>query len=394
MAACSDAVINRPIPPEFTAYVVANPIVVPLVLGEAAPPEAAPPAPAIVAAVAAAPVRRAGIIIYNSDNDTYLMGKNGIFAISNQYDPLGPPPRPPPRTVGQFIDSFPTISRINMIDYCKARLTANPIDRIANYQTLCATPIMQINPVFDFVKNYLINDFILNRNGIEGRHIVNNKTSVRIYQNAGRWSFPKGGFSHVDGLIPGQQLNLLQTALREFREEIGFDLATIHNVNLAENPIPVGQNVNFNTLYNIGISQYGNYKTYYMCVNAATAALIMAAVPAHQNNSELFDIRFRPYLVPLEHLQQDSNPMKNLIPVGFVCGQVYPPIAYVPPHRRGQQQPPAPPAPLPASGRGTFNRGPDGRGQQQPPQEVRVFRRGGSIYLHKLQKYQNKLNKN
>jgi len=375
MDACSDANINRPIPAEFIGYVGRNPIVAPPVLVAAA----APPAPAVAQPIVdAAPVRRAGIIIHLGD--TYLMGKNGTFAISNQYNPPGDP-----RTVGQFIDSFPTISRIDMIDYCKARLTLNPIVGIANYQTLCATPIMQINPVFDFVKNYLINDFILNRNYIIDGHIVNNKTSVRIYQYAGRWSFPKGGFNrNVDGLTQGGQLNLLETALREFKEEIGCDLRSIHELTLNGTPLVAGHIVNINTLYDIGNAN--GYKTYYMCVNAATAALIMGAVPAHQNNSELFDIRFRPYPVSSRYLQEDSDPMKNRIPAGLVCGQVYR-QPYVPPHARELNV-------KKNEGSGTFQSGPVGRANGGAGINSDSWRRGGSIYKYKLQKYQNKLNKN
>ena len=379
MTACSPAAIAMPISPLVTANVVANPIaVLPNLLPVAAHMYPQPLPPVVEqATVEAAPFSHAGIIIHFPNEDTYLMGQNGSFnPNSNQYNPAFAPGR----TVGEFIDTMPLVNINDMINYCKARLAANPIIGIADYDALCRTQLMRINPVFDFVKNYILSPFVISQN-IPGAHVVNNHTSVRLYQLLGKWSFPKGGFNrHVDGLTPDGQLNLLETALREFNEEIGCNLRAIPGLNLNGFPPVVGKNVNINTLYDIG--NVNGYKTYYMCVGLLIRNQIMANVPAHQNNSELFNISFT-HLPADEEIGRDSYNMKNLIPAGFRCRYIY------------NQPAPAPVAasvPAAGGGGGKFQGGPQTRGNGAGINSDRW--RGGSIYLHKLQKYQNKLNKN
>lgn len=371
--------------------------------GAPAPP---PPPPA-------GPVTSAGICIYNHPRQTVLIGVDGGYGGTKKQwrrvdknviiDNLE---NKQPRTVDYFINNIPAFPNGGHLttDTVTAELTRvlglpgnNPNARTV--KQIQDAPMIGIGTYvmgagftdFDFVNKYLFPESFVNSVGADRFHLVklshnNIELGYALYERvdvAGsfRNGYPHGGYQTTDGMIAGQ-FNLCNTALREFNEETGFDLAHIPGlpiVNLA--PGQPGQPViRENKLYNRGIinwanGQYSNgshigrqinaqSQYYFMIINDAAANSILnaywggapenrAAVmgQGYRYNSELFDLRLI-----------DTN--NNLIVNGHT--------AFVTTQLRT-----LPNVISAAAGPG-----------------IAPGFWGGSIYLHKLQKYQNKLNKN
>ena len=344
-------------------------------------------------------VTSAGICIYNRDGRSVLIGEDGTYRRDkeillqvNYRKEIGGPFR----TVQEFIDifreqglpNFPNGGHITR-DALNENL-ARQEGAIPPYVNIRNTALNEIQGVleistFEFINRFLLPEAFVNRLNADQIHLVEHKSSIRFYERVGFAGLFRNGYPHgqvetpIDNNImlgrPGPQLR--NTALREFHEETGFNLANIPGVNLA--PGPPGQPVTPNILYDIGIinwrnGQYinGNHidlltnaqsQYYFMSIDNAAANSILnaywggapgnrAAVvgQGYRYNSELFNLRF-------------INTNNNLIVNGHT--------AFVTTKLRTEN------IILASAGAGA---------------EPGFW--GGSIYLHKLQKYQNKLNKN
>jgi hypothetical protein len=339
-------------------------------------------------------VTSAGICIYNNSN--VLIGEDGTYRrLANRSDKeilLQVNYRKERggdfRTVQEFIDifgerglsNFPNgghITRDALNENLAGQAGAIPPD--VNIRNTALNEIQGVLGIstFEFINRFLLPEAFVNRPNADQIHLVEHKSSIRFYERVGLAGLFRNGYPHgqvetpIDNDImpgrPGPQL--CNTALREFDEETGFDLARI----LGEifKPEPLVQPVTPNILYDIGIINWANgqYKNgilnrspdaqsqyYFMSIDDATANSILnaywggapgnrAAVvgQGYRYNSELFNLRF-------------INTNNNLTVNGhtaFVTTKL--------------------------------------RTENIIPQANFL---GGSIYLYKLKKYQNKLNKN
>jgi hypothetical protein len=350
-------------------------------------PVASPPAPVPVPP----PVTSAGICIYNHPKQTVLIGVDGAYGVVQVNYRIARDGNF--RTVQDFINVFgerlPNFPNGNHITTAalNAQLAtqAGAIQQVAIQQdvnilntTLDQIPVVLGMTTFQFINRFLLPETFVNRNNPDNIHLVEHRSSIRFYERVGLPGRFRNGYPHGQNeindnniIIPGRPgPPLCNTALREFNEETGFDLANIPPPIILA-PGPPGQPIFIeNRLYNRGIinwanGQYinGNHiglptnaqsQYYFMRIDDATEDLILnaywgagnrAAVmgQGYRYNSELFNLRF-------------INTNHDFIVNGhtaFVTTQL--------------------------------------RTANVIPQANFL---GGSIYLHKLQKYQNKLNKN
>ena len=359
------------------------------VAGAGAP--APPPAPP------AGPVTSAGICIYNHPRQTVLIGVDStykrpdnrrdieILLQVNYRKERGGDFRKVQEFINIFgergLPNFPNGGYITR-DALNANLAgqAGDIPRGVNIRNTALNEIQDVLGIstFEFINRFLLPEAFVNRPNDDQIHLVEHKSSIRFYERVGFAGLFRNGYPHGqvetpidDNIIPDRPgPQLCNTALREFKEESGFDLARIPGVNLV--PVLLAQPVTPHILYNKGIinwanGQYSNgnhigrqtnaqSQYYFMRIDDAAENSILNAYwggapenraaivgQGYRYNSELFNLRF-------------INTNNNLIVNGhtaFVTTQL--------------------------------------RTANVIPQANFL---GGYIYLHKLQKYQNKLNKN
>ena len=204
----------------------------------------------------------AGLVVFNRDNNTVLVGRNngGYGLHGNNYQ----------KSIDNSWRNINEIIYNNVIpteSIIPHNLVRIPIPFLEN------TLINVTNKptIFNFI-NELYNEQLLTSRVVDGilvgggneeYHVVDNKgTGFRIYQKGGntREGFPKGG----------KEINetLVQTAIREFEEETGFNIANLVGFNILENSpplnIPIGT-LPLNTLYDIGVNNL--YQYYFIIIN-------------------------------------------------------------------------------------------------------------------------------
>ena len=253
------------------------------------------------------PITSAGLVVFNRDNNTVLVGRNngGYGLHGNGYQ------RPD--------ESWRNIDNIIYNNVNPTKELLPDADVIANLPN--NTPINQTGrpTIFHFI-NELYNERLLTScvSGNEEYHVVDNNTGFRIYQKGANISegFPKGGRE------PNE--NLVQTAIREFNEETGFNIANLVGFNILENSPPPNipiETLPLNTLYDIGVND--RYQYYFIIINNNSAQDILNhyygvtanPVPIGQE-PELFI--GCPALVPVVPGQAPWNPyIQSAIPFGL-----------------------------------------------------------------------------
>ena len=263
---------------------------------------------------------QAGIIVYNQDDNSILVGTNSGFgdngigyrrtlssfiSFLDETGLFGPPiplpgPADPPAgvlavgTVRQhFIVMYDTQfgpgraqallgmdidDRAPGNDYGRALGgSQNMVNRLMNQGFIIN------NDPFSFIINFILDENFVNNGLNERLHIVNNysnpgggafiPTSCRICNSAGREGFPKG---QPQGGEPSHV-----TALREFYEETGYSLQTFLYGQLAPGAIPaipvnLPNTCNFprNILYRIP-GQHNGYEYYFIAIDSVTAMNIL-----------------------------------------------------------------------------------------------------------------------
>jgi hypothetical protein len=125
----------------------------------------------------------------------------------------------------------------------------------------------------------------------DSMHLVNQGIGCALSRKGRYKGYPKGQVDAKDGG------SLVETALREFREEVIFDLKTIlvkdaaGNIDVKRLPTPtIRSDLDLNTLYDI--RSHGGYNFYYVQVNDGTAKNILDAYEKEKYHSELFDVGF------------------------------------------------------------------------------------------------------
>jgi 8-oxo-dGTP pyrophosphatase MutT (NUDIX family) len=222
---------------------------------------------------------------------------------------------------------------------------------------------------FNIIKQLFPEDRI-NLPGFPERHLVDNDFSCSL-STAGEFSgFPKGGEKEIDSGL------LINTALREFYEETGYDFRDI-----LPNPIvprlfsdlDITNITDIKTVYDVGY--HDNYQFYFIPVNNETAQDILRYYGGPNGvryHSELFNLRF----VPIPKLDRASQNVLN-----FLTKHPLPePPKFTGPSTSGRSSPSQPV-------QSKFTSRPS-TGRYSPPH----LRGGDPDYYQKYLKYKNKLN--
>ena len=251
--------MNNPLPPRYT------------------PPHRRTPTPTSPALFDNNIPDSAGIVIYNNINNTILIGTGSDYGYDQnarkiKYD----------QSLDNFINKIDELGifgiESNVMKNFKLRYDnkhgQNKSELIIKYK------LIQINDPFKFIIEYILNENFVNPI-YEKYHIVDDGYSCKICISNNLDGIPKGR-SNIE-----ETFN--KTAIREFKEETGFDLYELNN-NLIPLPIPSVDKVKNNILYDIGI--YGRYQIYFISVDTEIANKILVSYSNHRYNSELFKLRF------------------------------------------------------------------------------------------------------
>lgn len=219
----------------------------------------------------------AGIVIYNNINNTILIGAGSDYGYDQdvrkfKYD----------QQLDNFINKIDELgvfgTESNVMENFKSRYDnkhgQNKSELIIKYK------LIQNNDPFKFIIKYILNEDFVNPI-YEKYHIVDNGNSCKICISNNKDGIPKGR-SNIEETFD-------KTAIREFKEETGFDLYELNN-NLIPLPIPSVDKVKNNILYDIGI--HDRYQIYFISVDTEIANKILDSYRYHRYNSELFNLRF------------------------------------------------------------------------------------------------------
>jgi hypothetical protein len=236
----------------------------------------------------------AGIIVYNADNNTVLVGTERAG-----YDFTGYGRPAKPKSINVFITELaargiPTAGAPVLLNARFPGINLNN-NFVAECEARGLLPIHMIQIMFP--------PAVLNPPGGPEFHIVDEdgvKCAVSTIgaQNPG---YPKGAYKASD-------THLVETALREFQEETGFNLRPILGGGAAGAlPLPVVGALTDNQIYNIGL--HNSYQFYFIQIRTATATAILAAYNGgHRYYSELFNLQF---VQPANPVNGACTPVKN-----------------------------------------------------------------------------------
>jgi 8-oxo-dGTP pyrophosphatase MutT (NUDIX family) len=303
-------------------------------------------------------MRSAGIIVYNIEIREILIGTNRAqekpFGVGYGVDDKN-------KTIEQFFNNM--VTKYGISYELKDVLPPN-IKSDTNLTKLF--PDVR----FNIVKQLFPEDRI-NLLGFPERHLVDNDFSCSL-STAGEFSgFPKGGEKEIDSGL------LINTALREFYEETGYDFRDILPNPIVPRSFSGPDITNINTVYDIGY--HDNYQFYFIPVNNETAQDILRDYSDVKYHSELFNLRF----VPIPKLDRASQNVLN-----FLTKPPLPePPKFTDPYTSGRSSPSQPVqskfTSLPSTGRYS----PPHLRKENPPH----LSGGIPDYHQKYLKYKNKL---
>jgi hypothetical protein len=224
----------------------------------------------------------AGIVVYNADNQTVLIGTG-----NSGYEVIGY--GRPTRTIQEFFMRF--------VQNNTLAIALPPVlpDGHAPGTNLRTVP----GGAWNYVQQ-LFPEHQINIAGAPERHLVD--TGVGAYLTRASFvnstGYPKGGRIGADGG------DLRQTALREFQEETGFNFRPLLGGGLV--------------MHNVGV--HNDYQYYFIVVDNAIAQDILNAygapgAPGRRFNSELFNLRFVNTNAGL-NLDQSSRTVTTALVVG------------------------------------------------------------------------------
>jgi len=292
-------------------------------------------------------MRSAGIIVYNIETHEILIGTNRApekpFGVGYGVDKNN-------KTIEQFFNSMVARYGISYELFISYELKVLHPDINSNTNLTTLLPDVR----FNIIKKLFPEDKI-NLPGFLERHLVDNDFSCSL-STAGEFSgFPKGGEKEIDRGL------LINTALREFYEETGYNFRVILPNPIVPNlfsDLDITNITKINTVYDIG--SHDNYQFYFIPVNNETAQDILRDYGGVRYHSELFNLRFVP--IPIPKLDRASQNVLNFLTKPSL---------------------PEPP---------TFT-GPSTSGRPSTGRYILPHRRGGSPNYHqKYLKYKNKLN--
>jgi len=308
---------------------------------------------------------RAGIIVHNREGNSVLCGITGEFGSYGNSRSVG---YLEGKTVQKFIKDVKQKTGIN-----EDRIIShfNTIYPEADREGILERAPRNVNEnIYNYIIRTLLPYEVVNPER-ERWHLVDTGHSIRFCSASITYGYPKGGREGDE--------SILRTALREFQEEVGYNFD-----NIEEDRYDRGKVIEDNKLYDIGTEN--DCKFYYMRVNNARAEEILRLYKdGYAYQSELFDLQFRPVGIINELINELASKAISRTVNGQELLRIPEPEpapaagggggSYLNPSRRREYPPPTGPPP---SG----------------PRPGSYDKRGGSIYLYKLQKYQNKLNKN
>jgi hypothetical protein len=269
----------------------------------------------------------AGIIVYNIDARTLLMGVE-----RSRYDIIGytnydkKTDTKTGRKISEFIARFPQYPgmegrlRVKFPDIDLDSFLLDESDKRLGPGNICS-----------FI-NIMLPDDVINDRMPDSMHLVNQGIGCALSRKGRYKGYPKGQVDAKDGG------SIVETALREFREEVIFDLKTIlvkdaaGNIDVKKLPTPtIRSDLDLNTLYDI--RSHGGYNFYYVQVNDGTAKDILDAYEKEKYHSELFDVGFYdPMAINLSYLNDPSKQVTNYY--GNVLFPLPKPEAYESPSKR------------------------------------------------------------
>jgi 8-oxo-dGTP pyrophosphatase MutT (NUDIX family) len=248
----------------------------------------------------------AGIIVYNIDTKTLLMGversKYDIIGYTNYDKKTG---QKKGRKISEFIARFPQYPKIE--DRLKEKFPDIDLDSFLIDES---DKRLGTGNICNFI-NIMLPDEVTNIGIPDSTHLVNQGIGCALSRKGRYKGYPKGQVDSKDGGNP------VETALREFYEEVIFDLKTIlvkdpsGNIKVERLPTPtIRDDLDLNTLYDI--KSHGGYNFYYVQVNDTTAKDILVAYEKEKYHSELFDVNFYdPMAINLSYLNDPSKQVTN-----------------------------------------------------------------------------------
>jgi hypothetical protein len=215
----------------------------------------------------------AGIVVYNIDNHSILVGTESVY---DDRQRLGYR-----RTLNDFINGLDALGIFGAVPVVRNNFIAK-YDAVNGDGSALALlgiagdmkPVLRANNPISFIHRYILDETFVNIPG-ERFHIVNNEenkgvggayisTSCRIRTPNGNEGVPKGGLRGGENNLDG--------ALREFQEETGFDITTLPGYAVGPVLPAPGAIVN-NQVYNSG--NYNGYDMFFIQVNNADAQQIL-----------------------------------------------------------------------------------------------------------------------